>query len=212
MEPSKLSEALSKVQAKLRPILKEADNPFFKSKYADLPSVCEAVLPLLSSEGLALTQEGVFIGPTNETFALKTTIRHPNGETVSSLWPVISKDHSAQGTGSGSTYARRYALMALVGVSASDDDGNEAQGITTNTTKPPVKNYAPNSDPGEYEIKFGKWTGVKLRTMKDSDLKVSYDWAKTVKDPKPGLVEFIKAVETYQKSVPTINKDEVIPF
>lgn len=119
----KLAAALSKAQAILEAAKKDANNPFFKSKYADLSSVWAAVRGPLTANELSILQE-----PSTDSgkIIVTTTLMHSSGEYVrSSLsMPVVKQD--PQGYGSAVTYARRYALQSVMGIAPEDDDGNAA--------------------------------------------------------------------------------------
>jgi hypothetical protein len=119
-----LAEAMAKAQASIKGALKDSDNPFFKSKYADLASVVEAIREPLAKEGLAYVQ----VSHDHESAAtIETVILHSSGEWLSCgpvSVPVTKAD--AQGFGSAMTYARRYSLSAAFGVAPEDDDGNAA--------------------------------------------------------------------------------------
>ena len=120
-----LAAALSKAQASITGALKDSSNPFFKSRYADLASCWDACRKPLTDNGLAVIQTI----ETGETRAvLVTTLCHESGEWVKSYCPILTKDDSPQGQGSGITYARRYALAAIVGLAQIDDDAEAAQG------------------------------------------------------------------------------------
>ena len=129
-----LAAALCAVQGELKPAIKQADNPFFKSKYVDLPGVWEAIRPLLSKNGLSVVQTFTASadGPT-----IVTTLMHKSGQWVSSELFLKPAKSDPQGVGSAITYGRRYALAAMVGVVADeDDDGNAAsQGGQAYTAK-----------------------------------------------------------------------------
>ena len=119
-----LAAALCAVQGELKPAIKQADNPFFKSKYVDLPGVWEAIRPLLAKNGLSVVQTFTASadGPT-----IVTTLMHKSGQWVSSELFLKPAKSDPQGVGSAITYGRRYALSAMVGVVADeDDDGNAA--------------------------------------------------------------------------------------
>lgn len=120
-----LAEALAKAQAEIRHAVKEADNPFFKSKYADLAAVWDAAREPLSKNKLSIAQVVEFdeAGPWLETLLL-----HASGEWLSSRYPISMGDGKPQTMGSATTYARRYALSAMVGIASEDDDGNSASG------------------------------------------------------------------------------------
>ena len=120
-----LAAALAKAQGQMKGAIKDSANPFFKSKYADLASVVEAIRAAFSANGLSYIQT---VEPSDkDEVRVETTLLHASGEWIScgvlSL-PVSKVD--AQGYGSALTYARRYSLSAAVGVAPEDDDGNAA--------------------------------------------------------------------------------------
>lgn len=121
----KLVEALSKVQGSLPPVTKSSDNPFFKSKYADLASVWDACRGPLAENGLAVIQVCVPTSAPNK-LALKTILAHSSGEWISGVIEMTPVKQDPQAAGSAITYARRYGLQAIVGIAPEDDDGNEA--------------------------------------------------------------------------------------
>ena len=115
--------ALAAAQADMGPALKQASNPAFKSKYADLASVMDACLPALTANGICVMQ------PTGEDDLgrfVKTILAHTSGETVECRVPLIVSKNDMQGYGSAVTYARRYGLMSMAGIAPEDDDGNAA--------------------------------------------------------------------------------------
>lgn len=120
---NELATALSKAQSEIKPALKDSDNPFFKSKYADLASVQSACMPFLTKNGLSVLQA---INYVNGETTLETTLLHSSGQWIKSIAPVKPVKNDPQGLGSALTYMRRYSLAALVGVSQEDDDGNGA--------------------------------------------------------------------------------------
>ena len=120
-----LAAALAAAQGVMKGALKDSANPFFKSRYADLASVVEAIRAAFSANGLSYIQT---VEPSDkDEVRVETTLLHASGEWIScgilSL-PVSKID--AQGYGSALTYARRYSLSAAVGVAPEDDDGNAA--------------------------------------------------------------------------------------
>lgn len=124
METSNIAKAFLKAQKEMRTPKKDSSNPFFKSKYADLNSVLEAVLEALHNNEIAVLQPQVFID--GKSF-VKTILLHDSGETLESFTEILfSKANDAQAQGSGITYARRYGLQSICGVGAEDDDGNGA--------------------------------------------------------------------------------------
>lgn len=122
-ELNKLFLALSKAQAQIKPALKDKNNPFFKSKYADLESCWESVREALTNNELCVTQlqiQGV------ETVKIKTVLGHSSGQYISSITELKPVKNDPQGAGSAITYARRYGLMGVCGIAPEDDDGNAA--------------------------------------------------------------------------------------
>jgi hypothetical protein len=126
-----LAAALSKAQADITGALKDSSNPFFKSKYADLASCWDACRKQLAANNLAVIQT-VSVNWERDESVLITTLAHSSGEWIRSELPIRAKDASPQAQGSAITYARRYALAAIVGLAQIDDDAEAAQGRFTN--------------------------------------------------------------------------------
>jgi hypothetical protein len=99
-------------------------NPHFKSKYADISSVIDAIKPALAKYGLGFTQHSQ---PSEDGVIVETVVHHRSGDRLGlgALFVPANK-RDAQGFGSALTYARRYSLMTAFGVPAEDDDGNAA--------------------------------------------------------------------------------------
>lgn len=123
-----LYQALAKAQSEMPLVKKTENNPFFKSKYAGLPSVLEVVLPVLHSNGLYLTQCPISEG---ERIGVQTTITHAeSGDSVFGSFTMTLAKNDPQGAGSAITYARRYALVSMLGLNVDeDDDGNLATNL-----------------------------------------------------------------------------------
>ena len=122
----KLTEALSKVQGILEGAKKESSNPFFKSRYADLTSVWDAIRKPLADNGLAVIQTGVYNADNPELISIETTLSHISGEWVSGIISVKPVKNDPQVAVACVTYLRRASLSAIVGVSPEDDDGEAA--------------------------------------------------------------------------------------
>ena len=132
---SPLARALAKAQGAMAAASKDRVNPHFKSSYATLASVWDACREPLSSNGLAVVQ--CVTAADKATVTIETRLLHEGGESVVSSLTMPVSQPTAQGIGSAITYARRYALAALVGVAPDDDDdGNEA-------SKPPRREPPP---------------------------------------------------------------------
>lgn len=130
---TKIVSAICKFQGALEPVKKDSANPYFKSKYADLASVWDAIREHLAKNDLCVLQEPSTSGT---KLILTTTIMHSSGEYIrSSLeFPVTKQD--PQGYGSAITYARRYALQSITGIAPEDDDGNAASGTKPSRPNP----------------------------------------------------------------------------
>jgi ERF superfamily len=123
-----IGKALLEVQSEAPAIQKKAINPFFKSKYVSLDSLLAEILPLLNKHGVVLSQlpthlEGV--GP-----GLRTILLHAESDTrLEDVMPLaLEPGANPQSQGSAITYARRYMLMAMLGLIADEDqDGNGAR-------------------------------------------------------------------------------------
>ena len=121
---TKIAAALLKAQGAMGNAVKDASNPFFKSKYADLNSIREACMPSLQLNGISLIQPTVTIDGKNY---VETILLHESGEWMSCETEIVfSKQGDAQAQGSGITYARRYGMQSFLNVGADDDDGNTA--------------------------------------------------------------------------------------
>jgi hypothetical protein len=101
----------------------------YSYSYADLPAVVAACRKALTDQEIAIVQSASTRG---REVAVSTRLLHSSGQWISDedAPPVIlAADESPQKVGSAITYARRYSLMAMVGVVASDedDDGASAQ-------------------------------------------------------------------------------------
>lgn len=117
----KISAALVKFQSQLRPVAKEAENPFFKSSYADLSSILKAVMPVLTANGLAVIQP---LKVVEDKVILITKLIHESGEAIESEM-ILPHNAEPQKYGSLITYYKRYQLQALLGINTEeDDDGN----------------------------------------------------------------------------------------
>lgn len=123
----KLSAALVKAQAEMSGAVKDSANPFFKSKYADLQSVIKAIKEPFAKHGLAYTQFPI----TNDSgIGVTTRLIHESGEWLECSYTLPLTKLDPQAAGSAITYARRYALQAMAGIPAVDDDAEMAMGRT----------------------------------------------------------------------------------
>jgi len=120
----KLAEALALAQGAMKGAVKDAANPFFKSKYADLASCWDACRGPLAAHGLSVIQG---VSAEGAKITVTTLLAHSSGEWVQDAITLEAKDDSPQSIGSAATYGRRYGLSAAVGIAPEDDDGNASQ-------------------------------------------------------------------------------------
>lgn len=122
----KLIEALAKASVEFTPIVKDSENPFFKSKYADLAAVIDATRPFLGKNGLAVLQPSHYSREAGMVEII-TLLAHSSGEWLRCKLEMPMAKQDAQGIGSAITYGRRYSYSAVLNVaSEQDDDGNAA--------------------------------------------------------------------------------------
>jgi hypothetical protein len=137
-----LSAAMAKFTLALDGAAKDKTNPHFKSKYADLSSVCDAIRTALAGTGLSYVQNSHQF---ERGAAIETVILHSSGEWLSTgIVPVSMSKGDAQGFGSAMTYARRYSLSMAFGVAPDDDDGNAAVAKKTPDKTPDSRPINPN--------------------------------------------------------------------
>ena len=144
-----IAKALLLFHSKVQKIAKSEDNPFFKSKYADLPAVLESIQQPLQESGLCFVQFP-------EENSLTTLLMHAeSGEYMQATYNLHAEKITPQGLGSAITYARRYALGAILGLNTDkDDDGNKAS-----ESKPQKKQ---KEEPAEYLIPGSNTNTIKV--------------------------------------------------
>ena len=122
---AKLAKALAMAQAECQNVTMNKVNPHFRSKYADLAAVRDAIVPIFNKHGISIIQ-----APHVDSFAgfnLETRLIHESGEEMVWNFPLPSDVTKMQAVGSAISYARRYTLSAIACIaSEEDDDGNAA--------------------------------------------------------------------------------------
>lgn len=120
----KIAPAVLAAQKELGSVKKGAKNPFFKSSYADLTSVIEALKDVVNKNGLSIIQ-------TQRDGDVLTTLLHSSGQYISSATQIkCAKENDPQALGSAISYARRYGLQSILCLPAQDDDGEGAMSRT----------------------------------------------------------------------------------
>ena len=174
-----------KVQSELKPVIKDAENPYFKSNYATLNAVLEVLLPLLQKNNLTVLQPPI---SSPEGLGVKTIIADADGPDVLEFpfYLPVGKQTAQEG-GSCITYARRYALNAIFGMTAADDDGN-ASTDGSNV-------YYPNDD----EIRtFASYLDHDRYTGKKNDVKKWWAGLKTEQQVANGLAYMKKQIQEHE--------------
>jgi len=121
----KLYEAWSRAIEAMDDPRKNATNPHFRSRYADLGQVLACIREPLKAEGLALFQTVDTVG--EGSLSLVTTLVHLESmETRTDFYPLIVDNPTPQALGKAITYARRYSLKTMFMMVDVDDDGEEA--------------------------------------------------------------------------------------
>lgn len=188
-----LASALAKAQAEFpaiqknrtaKVIMKAGGN--YSYKYADLSDILSAVTPILSKNGLSLSQSPTMI---EGKLALETTLMHSSGEWISGVYPLKSYDRP-QEMGSEITYARRYTATSFLGIHADEDDDGALAQQSEKKPLPPAKPrpVAPvDVPPSEFKVTFGKFKGFKLSEVNIHELAsyMHYIEAKAEEDAKP---------------------------
>jgi len=141
-----LSAALVAAQSEVTNAAKTATNPHFRSRYADLASVREAIVAPLAKHGLVVSQTFVprveplicehaetrggqeIRYPVQSLGSLRTLLMHSSGQWLASELPILCPWGDPQKLGSAISYYRRYALAAIAGIAQEDDDGTSASG------------------------------------------------------------------------------------
>lgn len=133
-EKKTLYSAFVKAQSEIPKVIRDANNPYFNSKYLTLEGLIEVVKKAFSGNGLAFSQEPTTVEINNKIYVqIVTNIIHESGaEFPPKVFQMPVSKTGEQAIGSAITYAKRYALQSIVGISADeDDDANSAVGLTT---------------------------------------------------------------------------------
>jgi ERF superfamily len=138
------NQKLLEAQKSISAITKSKDNPFFKSKYADINAYLSEVKPKLNEAGLVLTQPTVILDGRN---VLETIIADSESAEYIKSSLILPEIADVQKFGGAITYFRRYEIQSLLGLEAEDDDGNSVVG--NKVEKPKVSNKGVNAEVGE---------------------------------------------------------------
>lgn len=120
-----VAEALVNIQSKMSNIVADATNPFFNNaKYAKLDALLDVVRPICTEMGCALVQLPGMLG---DKRVLRTILMHKSGQWIGDCMELIIPKSNMQDYGSALTYARRYSVEGIAGITKTeDDDANKA--------------------------------------------------------------------------------------
>lgn len=130
-----LAAALARAQGEFQTIRKDRSATVtmksggqYRYAFADLATVLEAVRPALAKHELALVQLPTVRQVDCAAFvAIETILAHSSGASIATHLELALSDSTPQAIGSGMTYARRYSVLALLGIAAEDED-DDAEG------------------------------------------------------------------------------------
>ena len=130
---TKIAPALLAAQKEIGAATKDAVNPFFKSKYADLGAVMEACKAPLNTNDITILQP---VGTDEQGVYVETILLHSSGEYISDRMRIsVKNQNDPQSQGSAISYARRYGLQSMVFIPTEDDDAEKATPHTTPSTQ-----------------------------------------------------------------------------
>ena len=210
-----LVKALSALQGELKDADKNALNPHFKSKYADLSEVLGNLRPLLAKNQLALSQFPSF---ENGIVSVTSLLAHASGEWIESTASAPATKQDVQGVGSAITYLKRYSAAAIVGMASADqdDDGNSVS-IQKVENKPivkqEVKDFRPQTvDAAKIEtIIQGYAKALVIAGISEAQVNEKIDIARAVSKQKP-FDAFSKEYGDKIVKLKSMVKTEDIPF
>jgi hypothetical protein len=162
-----IASALITFHLKVENIKKDSSNPFFKSKYASLSNILDAISTPLEESGLSFSQL-----PTGDS-GLTTILMHAeSGEYLQSEYTMKAVKDDPQGRGSAITYQRRYALSAILGLNIDDDDdantathGGKNPQEAADNNKAWLNEGTKEFDGAVAKLKAGTTTIEKIRTV-----------------------------------------------
>lgn len=149
---AKLAPALVKAVSSMEGVTKDAENDGFKrngvgAKYATLAACVDASREALASNGLCVIQGPGASNTEAKTLCITTRIIHESGEWIETDFDMPLTKWSPHEAGSATTYGRRFALMAMLGLApVEDDDGNSASGVNPKQAKPASSVHSDGKD------------------------------------------------------------------
>ena len=194
------------------PVLKDATNPHFRSKYASLSSCVDSCKEAFHKHNFALLQSN---GHDEYGQYVKTELLHTTGASWGSVVYLVLSKQDMQGLGSAITYARRYGLLGMVGLAPEDDDGNASVAPPKPAPKPaaqaPQKPAQTHSAPPLMDIdKWQVWVVDQKRALDYCSEKYQLKkWGSDTKQMREELQEFDRELMANLKDHFNMKHDEL---
>jgi hypothetical protein len=128
-EIHELATALAKAQGEMQTAGLKSENPYFKSKYADLAEIVRVSRPALTKNGLSVIQQ--ILPNIDGQNILHTILTHSSGQWIESQMRILPSKPDVQSLASYITYIRRYSYAALCGIVASHEDDDAEVAVAT---------------------------------------------------------------------------------
>ena len=188
-EINELALALNKAQSEMGGAVTDANNPFFKSKYADLGSIIKVIKPPFANNGLSYSQFPI----TEESrIGVETVIMHSSGQFISNEFTMNVPKADPQSAGGVISYCRRYALQAVCGVPAVDSDAEDFM-VHARIMNEPTSHVTER-----VEVKKGVIKQSNAQNKKNAE---DFIWPGTKKHHKKTLGEIAKNDPNYLQGV-----------
>ena len=207
-----LAAALLKAQKEMGTALKDSKNPYFKSSYADLKAVIEAIKEPLNNNGIRFLQ--AVNGAGEGMPVVETMLLHESGQFLCTRTPVFcAKPNDPQAFGSGVTYSKRYALQAFLGLPTEDDDGNKGSNKDSKTpNQKPDKSPVPKAKSNEIvDLAFLQFEAENQAVLKEPDF-LHFEFNK--QSFEKAIIKHFKKLPTNQASIKkiltTVKPEEVL--
>lgn len=207
-ETKDLYTALAKAQGEMGIASLSSQNPFFKTRYADLSEIVRASRPALAKNGLSVTQQ--LISRDDGGNVLITTLAHNSGQYIESYLRIIPPKSDVQSLGSYITYLRRYSYTALVGIVTGNEDDDAEQVVADQRetfAKGPAQNdYQAEKQPYEV-ISKEEYAEIKLELQYYPDIEQYFlkglridDLADIKKQRYPEIIRKVREMIQKRKS------------
>lgn len=188
LKQKNLANALACAQAEVRELEKSATSKVqlksggsYSFDYVPLEAVLSEARRVLSKHGISFQQH---LDRDEKNLTLFTELLHSSGESKIIPTPIFGNPSNMQEMGSLFTYAKRYAMLGILGIAGDDDlDANDTRDHNSFTVekkqapaqqKPPLPNYAPNTAPRAQQAVPAPTQGKDKKLVTEGQLKRLY--------------------------------------